>query len=611
MKPYRIFTTLLVCVLLLGLAVSANADDPTKSAGTPPGPASNPPPPKGAFDPVPGQEIEMVLDPATASVTRIELAEDDETLVPAPPVQRGSAPGPIMPGQFDGETLQIIPSSADAIDDLLIGSPRRSDAAGQEIGAASSTQIMFEDFESTFNPPDPPGWSRSSPPVWDDVDCFPIESGGVRSAWAADLTGLDPCDSTSPDDYANNMNSWLIYGPFSLTDARSAFLDFYFRMVSESCAPITDCDYFFWGASIDGTHFYGPARAGTYTTGPFNNGYNFATFDLADVYTLGDLTGQPQVWIAFAFVSNDSVTAQGPFIDYISLRKNTDPRAYLTDENFDVIDFPNQFWESFDNDGATNGDYRWDDVSCFARSDGWSMWPADEGAGGGLDPCSPSFNNYPNNAQSWLVHGPLDLTRATEAWVDFHFRNDSQEDYDYFCWMASADGASYSGFCISGTQSGGPHSNGYNLMRFDLSDPWVGDLRGEPEVWLAFIFQSDDSITGQGPFLDDVSVIVERLAAEPPADQVFLPVVFKGPAVALTNLYVQNDTTGNASYTVHNTPEGNITCNNIPAGTTKFCGSFTSGTYNVGVSTTQCGSNSGEVFFMAGDVTRVVRCVSN
>ena len=61
-------------------------------------------------------------------------------------------------------------------------------------------------------------------------------------------------------------------------------------------------------------------------------------------------------------------------------------------------------------------------------------------------------------------------------------------------------------------------------------------------------------------------------------------------------------------YTVHGTPEGDITCTNIPAGTTQSCGSFTPGTCQVSVDTTQCGASSGQVAFPAGDVTRVVRC---
>jgi len=484
---------------------------------------------------------------------------------------------------------------------------------GEGVGATSSTFIMTEDFEGDFPSS---GWdlvdNNGTGHLWDDVNCFAIESSGTGwAAWpaAAGSNGLDPCTG---DDYPNGLETWLIYGPFSLTDAQSASLDFYFRIESESC-----CDYLFWGASIDDVNYYGEIASGTYTSGPFNNGYNFASFDLTDVYNLGDLSGQPQVWIAFVFHSDDSATGRGPFIDAITLRKNTDPRVYLTSENFDVIEFPNQFWESFDADGATNGDYRWDDVFsdgnsnlCRSHSGDWSMWPADEGADG-LDACSG--DEYPNNANSWLIHGPLDLTGASEAWVDFYFRNESETNSDFFWWAVSTDGSDYWGYGISGTYTNGPYDQGFNLIRFDLSNvPGLGDLRGESQVWLAYVFQSDSSNTGQGPFLDDVNVVVERPAAAVSTHWVFLPILFKSPAPVQTNLYIQNKTTGNVTrYTVHNTPEGNITCRNIPAGATRYCGSFTSGTYEVSVNTTECGSNSGEVLFIPGNVTRVVRCVSH
>ena len=151
------------------------------------------------------------------------------------------------------------------------------------------------------------------------------------------------------------------------------------------------------------------------------------------------------------------------------------------------------------------------------------MWPADDGADG-LDPCFAG-DDYANNMDSWLVHGPLDLTGASEAWVDFFFRNESQLGPDTFAWMASTNGIDFSGFEISGDLTAGPHNNGYNLMRFDLSSvPFVGDLRGEPEVWLAFAFQSDGSITGQGPFLDDVSVTIEIEESEV-IPKTFLPML--------------------------------------------------------------------------------------
>lgn len=45
------------------------------------------------------------------------------------------------------------------------------------------------------------------------------------------------------------------------------------------------------------------------------------TFDLSDVATLGDLRGEPEVWIAFLLQSNGSVTDAGVFLDEVVIRK--------------------------------------------------------------------------------------------------------------------------------------------------------------------------------------------------------------------------------------------------------------------------------------------------
>jgi hypothetical protein len=75
-------------------------------------------------------------------------------------------------------------------------------------------------------------------------------------------------------------------------------------------------DIFFWGASTNGENYYGTMVTGNYaswTTGE--------RLDLSNVPTLGNLLGRNQVWIAFAFGSDGSVTDEGSFVDNIVLRK--------------------------------------------------------------------------------------------------------------------------------------------------------------------------------------------------------------------------------------------------------------------------------------------------
>ena len=103
----------------------------------------------------------------------------------------------------------------------------------------------------------------------------------------------------------------------------------------------------------------------------------------------------------------------------------------------------------------------------------------------------------------------------------------------------------------------------------------------------------------------DAFVVKLAMGGSGDTSYIYLPIIHKAPP---TYLYVQNKTTGPVTYTVYNTPQGDITCSNIPAGTTQFCGSFSPGTYQARADTTQCGSYLGEVNFPSGPVTRIVEC---
>lgn len=574
MKLQKMIASLFVCVLLLIPAA-------VTSAGPPPQ-GDDPSPENSGFDPVPIQPGILVVDRATGGVIRAELSNTAQAQQTAP-VDKLDDPASttFRSERFEGNTHAVHPGETIRAQDMIIGDSTPSGRSDEEISTAASTIITVESFEGTF----PTGsWDLFGTHDWGKANCLAVH--GNWSVWPA-VDVADPCGGAT---YPDNVEAWLDFGPFSLADAETASLDFFFRLDSQSCDPLTDCDYLFWGASTDRVNFAGDFVAGTHVGGPFNNGYNFASLDLSFV------AGQPEVWISFAFVSNgDGITGQGPFVDLVSLRKNSDSRVVLTDETFDIDLFPNSSWINFDYDGSVNGEYLWDDLFCYSKSGFWAMWPAYGGANA-LDPCFAG-DPYANNMDSWLVHGPLDLTGASEAWVDFYFRNESEPDFDWFSWMASRNGNDFSGFGVSGYYIEGPHHNGYNLLRFDLSNvPTLGDLRGEPEVWLAFIFESDEIITDRGPFIDDVSVVIERAAQD--VNKVFLPIVFNNPT-PVTKLFITNHTGGSLTYKVKNTPEGTKSCS-VANNQQKLCATFTSGTYDW-VANAHCGDAFGTREFQPGD----------
>ncbi|MBC7249918.1 MAG: caspase family protein [Anaerolineae bacterium] len=219
----------------------------------------------------------------------------------ASPVLALSTPPPLPgEGRYTIAAAEKLPPVPDA---------RPRSVSGQALG----TTIMSEDFEGDF----PTSlWDVSDTYAGDGLEYYWGKDdyrphGGTYSAWCArgGANGLDP----EFNNYPNYASSWMVYGPFDLSDAVAAELTFYYWNVSEQ-----DYDYLFWGASVDGSQFYGQATDGN------SNGWQQVIFDLTDVYTLGDVTGQPQVWIGFQFYSDSFITYAGAFLDDIVLTKSTE-----------------------------------------------------------------------------------------------------------------------------------------------------------------------------------------------------------------------------------------------------------------------------------------------
>lgn len=165
--------------------------------------------------------------------------------------------------------------------------------------------LTTEDFEGAF-----PGtkWTLYggpyAGPTW-GATTYAAHSGS-SSGWCG-ASSLPPAGG-----YVDGMQAWMIYGPFSLADASNARVRFWYKNSSEE-----GFDRFGWYASINGDNFYGAGVSGDQNT------WRQETNDLSNVYTLGNLCGQPQVWIAFVFQSDVSVSAlPGAYLDDIVLEKD-------------------------------------------------------------------------------------------------------------------------------------------------------------------------------------------------------------------------------------------------------------------------------------------------
>jgi hypothetical protein len=133
----------------------------------------------------------------------------------------------------------------------------------------------------------------------------------------------------------------------------------------------------------------------------------------------------------------------------------------------------------------------WGRTTCRKVAGSYAIWPAAVGTGAAV-PCT---ENYPNDTISLIVAGPFDLTGASKAELTFQRWQRTELDSDFFAWLASWDGLNFEGWQSSGD------SGGWKATTFDLKD-----YLGEPEVWIAFYFESDASGSDAGVWADDVVV---------------------------------------------------------------------------------------------------------
>lgn len=167
--------------------------------------------------------------------------------------------------------------------------------------------------------------------------------------------------------------------------------------------------------------------------------------------------------------------------------------------------FPTGSWQVLDNNDTSleilYGEYYWGKRNCLAYAGSYSAWAVGAGADGSGLSCGSS---YPNDVSSWMIYGPFSLADAVEAELTYQAWVNVLAPGDRLCHMASLDDADYYGSCTTALF---PQAQ-WQTRTFDLTDVYtLGDLTGEPEVWLAFIFGSDGADTrAHGAYVDDVLV---------------------------------------------------------------------------------------------------------
>lgn len=224
-------------------------------------------------------------------------------------------------------------------------------SAGQPLFSSGWEPLVEEDFESMAVLD---GWSnmdddpQSGQYFWgavSDADYPNLMGDGYQAdgnkGWVAQVheTG-DPDRWPDMDDssegYAQDMDTWLVYGPMDLSNSLLAR----FRFQGAFYAPSTETFGFY--VSIDGENWHGYEETGIGEESKLHYWYpkswepeNKGIYiDLTRLPELGDLSGQDEVYVAFRFQSDATLTSRnkpdnfsfyGIFLDNILVEHCTDP----------------------------------------------------------------------------------------------------------------------------------------------------------------------------------------------------------------------------------------------------------------------------------------------
>ena len=163
--------------------------------------------------------------------------------------------------------------------------------------------------------------------TWGQTDVNPYD--GNYAVWCAQTNMFphNPDLQAGTDNYANNMQAWMVAGPFDLSDVFSARLTFKIDQTVEpfrNVPPADDShegpiDRTGIGFSIDGVWFQ-------ITSEPeyqwiFNSTDGYINYEINIENVVGPLWDKSQVWVCFIFFSDYQITERGTWIDNVKIKK--------------------------------------------------------------------------------------------------------------------------------------------------------------------------------------------------------------------------------------------------------------------------------------------------
>ncbi|MBK9065165.1 MAG: PKD domain-containing protein [Acidobacteria bacterium] len=191
-------------------------------------------------------------------------------------------------------------------------------AASRAAQALADVTVFSDDFEGAF----PGGWQlfytggSNGATVWGRSTYR--KAGGSASAWCA---GGGTSPRPAGGSYAPNMGAWLYYGPFDLSDASDATIEFDLWNDCEPSAASPPPDLITLYASTD--DFATNERQQGVYFGNTNGQWAHVTKKISSFDLIGAV-GSRTVYLAFIF-NSDAAThlREGAYLDNVVLRKTT------------------------------------------------------------------------------------------------------------------------------------------------------------------------------------------------------------------------------------------------------------------------------------------------
>ncbi len=141
--------------------------------------------------------------------------------------------------------------------------------------------------------------------------------------------------------------------------------------------------------------------------------------------------------------------------------------------------------------------------------------------------------NYSNNVSSQIqLSNPIDLSTAQDASLNFWAKWDIENDYDYVQVLAAGSNGVFSPLCGFYTNAGTSDQQTGEPLYDGIQSSWVNenmslnDYLGENSVTIKFVFYSDQFVTADGFYFDDLNVsVLNSIPSSNSMNRSFIPLL--------------------------------------------------------------------------------------